>query len=269
MVSLGFHTTHYSPMFGGTSSAVDVIRASASAGFTHVGLDLASIEAHVASGGRVEELADVLNESRLSCSDIVGYFPTPDQGMRESAIYVSRIATLLGAPLVVISSSSTVAWSEVRQQCAEASRIFASDGRRSAVEFIPHRDISNLDMAIELCDLAGWDRAGLVIDSFHFFMGHTSIERLQTLERDHIALVQYSDARTLEPVDRADESRNQRVLPGDGCLPLPDFTKAILGLGYEGVVSAEVLSSVLREREPFDVAITCHRTMMRDWPVAR
>ena len=108
-----------------------------------------------------------------------------------------------------------------------------------------------------------------MIDSFHFFVGHTPIERLQSLDRDQIALVQYSDARTLEPVDRADESRNRRVLPGDGCLPLLDFTKAILGLGYEGVVSAEVLSSVLRGREPFDVANTCHRAMMRDWLVTR
>lgn len=57
-VELGFHTIHFSPTFGGTAPLLDVLQATADSGFDAIGFDLASIDAHVAAGGTVEENRD-------------------------------------------------------------------------------------------------------------------------------------------------------------------------------------------------------------------
>ena len=50
----GFETAQFSPMFGASAPLDDVLVAARGAGFTEVGVDLASVEAHVAAGGTVE-----------------------------------------------------------------------------------------------------------------------------------------------------------------------------------------------------------------------
>lgn len=57
-MELGFHTIHFSPTFGGTAPLLDVLQATADSGFDAIGFDLASIDAHVAAGGTVEENRD-------------------------------------------------------------------------------------------------------------------------------------------------------------------------------------------------------------------
>ena len=54
--------------------------------------------------------------------------------------------------------------------------------------------------------------------------------------------MQWDDAPAAAPESLVDESRNGRLLPGDGALPLARLAEAIRGLGYDGLVTAEILA---------------------------
>ena len=63
-MEVGFHTIHFSPMFGGSAQILDVIGLTADAGFGAIGLDQASVAAHVAANGAVEDVAAAIARSR-------------------------------------------------------------------------------------------------------------------------------------------------------------------------------------------------------------
>ena len=86
------------------------------------------------------------------------------------------------------------------------------------------------------------DRAGVVIDSWHFFRGESSWQDLETVPLSRIAYVQFSDATAAVSDDVLDETMNRRVMPGDGGFELDRFASTLLGRGWEGLVSVEVLS---------------------------
>ena len=139
---------------------------------------------------------------------------------------------------------------------------------RLAIEFMPHTPLKILAMAAQLCDALGWERAGLVLDSFHFYQAQTPIDQLRALQAHQIALVQCSDAATTCPSDVANESRNHRLLPGAGVLPLAEWSSALLGVGYEGPVVAEVLSEDVRRSTPHEFVKTARRALSQQWGIA-
>jgi sugar phosphate isomerase/epimerase len=265
MVKLGFHTIHFSPSFGGAEACNAVIKACAQVGFDAVGFDVWSLDAHLKSGGSVEQLGETISEQGLICSDIASFQPSPRLDASRAALEVANTAVLLGAPLVVIAPTAPISWEDLLTQCRAAAHVFNDFGLRGAIEFIPHYSLKTLAMARELCAEIGWDKAGLVLDSYHFFQGATSLSELSELTAAEIALVQYSDARVMFPDDRIDESRNRRLLPGQGCLALSEWSSVLLDKGYDGVVSAEVLSEEFRHIDVAELAEACYRAMLTDW----
>jgi sugar phosphate isomerase/epimerase len=63
------------------------------------------------------------------------------------------------------------------------------------------------------------------------------------------------------------ESRFRRVPPGSGTFALAEFADALAAVGYDGVVSIEVLSSALRRQRPADGARELLESLHRSWPV--
>ena len=61
------------------------------------------------------------------------------------------------------------------------------------------------------------------------------------------------------------ESLHRRALPGDGILELDRFATTLREMGYDGIVSVEVLSAELREL-PVDVLVRrLHDTSAPYW----
>ena len=63
------------------------------------------------------------------------------------------------------------------------------------------------------------------------------------------------------------ESRFRRLPPGAGSLPLEEFRDAIATTGYDGVVSAEVLSAELRALSPEEGARALIGALRQVWPL--
>jgi sugar phosphate isomerase/epimerase len=59
------------------------------------------------------------------------------------------------------------------------------------------------------------------------------------------------------------ESREARLLPGEGILDFDSVADALDSICWSGVISTEVLSVPLRERPARELAQACHRAAAR------
>ncbi len=116
-----------------------------------------------------------------------------------------------------------------------------------AVEFSPLGAVPTLAGGLDVVTAVGTERAGVVIDSWHFCMGASTWGDLATIPLERIACVQFADALAPKSEDLGRETMHRRAMPGDGVLELDRFASTLLERGWEGLVSLEVLSRGLRE----------------------
>jgi sugar phosphate isomerase/epimerase len=136
-----------------------------------------------------------------------------------------------------------------------------------AVEYTPLGAIPSIGDGMEAVRAASrGGRAGLMIDSWHFGFSDNTWEDLAAVPIDDIAYLQFTDALEPEYRDRMiRESLHRRALPGEGVLELDRFATTLLEMGYDGIVSVEVLSAELREL-PVDALVRrLHDTSARYW----
>lgn len=244
-------------MFGGAVDVLDVIAATAGAGFDALGLDLASVEAH----GSVPEVAVALGDAGLRCTDVLVLVPGADEHLAATARRLGRVAEACGAPSCIAAVAAPVPWAELVASLEECGAVLADHGCRLAIEFTPYSGLTTLQGARDLCDALGWERSGVVLDALHFFRSGAPWEDLARLRGSDIAVVQWDDAPATAQHALADESRNHRLAPGEGELPLRELAAAIRATGYDGTFSAEILSASLRSTDPATAARRAFRAM--------
>jgi sugar phosphate isomerase/epimerase len=229
-----------------------VLAGAAAAGFHAVGLDDMTL-----AGRDADEVSLLLQENGLTCTDVAVL--RADDGVRAQAESLAALATATGAGVCIAALATRSAASIDNLRAGAA--ILAEAGVRTALEFVPYGGVRTLSEGIDVCAEIGWDRCGLLLDSWHFFRSGEDWDLLRSLAPEQIALVHVNDAPA--PVgDLAYESRFRRTAPGDGTFPLADFLDALEGIGYEGVVSLEVLSASLRARPPAEGARELHDSVL-------
>lgn len=257
---LSLSTVHWSPMFGAPQNVERVLDSAAAAGWRNIGLDVPSVEAYVESGGTIDGLRSRLDSLGLSCSDVLVLAITAD--VREVDRHARRLAELAGtfgaSTCAVAFPDGSAAldpddpragWALTR--CAD---VFNDTGCRLALEFLPYSPVCSLGVALQLCQMVGFERVGLLVDSWHLLMNGSNND-LAGVNPAELAFVQFSDAPwSLRPgLGVAEASRRCRLLPGTGRFDLRSFVDHIKNSGYNGVVAPEVLSEDLRAL-PLDVA---------------
>jgi len=111
--------------------------------------------------------------------------------------------------------------------------------------------------AVKLGMKSGWKDAKIIPDSYHNYHGGTSLNSLRMLRGSAIAIYQFSDA----PKGQKKKDSwcdGERVLPGDGQLPLVEELKILLEIGYDGCVSLELYNEEYRKREPKEFLKEAH-----------
>ncbi|HEX4590885.1 MAG TPA: sugar phosphate isomerase/epimerase family protein, partial [Gemmataceae bacterium] len=110
---------------------------------------------------------------------------------------------------------------------------------------------TSLDTAVRLTAAAAEPNVGVCLDSFHFFKGPSKEADLELLSPANLFWVQVSD---LAGVPRELASDADRILPGDGDLPLTDFLGKLRKRGYDGYVSLELMNPTLWQTKASQVA---------------
>jgi sugar phosphate isomerase/epimerase len=220
-----------------------VLAGAAAAGFRRVGLDDLTV-----AGRDPDDVAAVLRAHGLTCTD-VGVLRVGEGDVHEASAGLAALASATGAG-VCIAALYTATAAEAIPLLRAATTILAESGVRAALEFVPYGALPTLSDAVEVCEAVGWERCGLLVDTWHFFRSREPLERLHSLDRSQIALVHINDALPLASDDLVHESRFRRAPLGAGTFELAEFAATLAELRYEGVVSIEVLSGDLRSRPP-------------------
>jgi len=241
----------------------EVLDGVAAAGFAGVGLDHYTVGAFVRAGGRVEELAPMLHARGLACTD-VGVVPLGEDDVVEAARGLARTGRLVGAPLCIAALIQPVDDDAAIRQLNAAADELADAGVRLAFEFAAYGHTRTLADAVRICDAVGWERCGLLVDTWHVFRGGEPMALLRSLAGDQIALVHVNDGAPPSRIDPVFDGRFRRLAPGTGTFALDEFGAALDGIGYRGPVSIEVLSTALRKLPPAEGARQLMRSL-RSW----
>jgi sugar phosphate isomerase/epimerase len=179
-----------------------------------------------------------------------------------------RLALLaeLGVPTLIVAADAAggVAATEYGRAAAslgEAAELAATFGVRLALEFQKASALcACLETALALAAQSGGRDVGVCLDVFHFQMGPSKLEDLAGLSRDNLAWVQLCD---VSGTPRELAGDGDRILPGDGDLPLGPIVAHLGRIGYEGFVSLELMNPHLWRVAADRVADLGYRSLLR------
>lgn len=245
--------------------ATDVAAASA-AGFDCLEIWAAKLRAFLAEHS-VAELKNLFSARHLQPLSInsIEHITFRDaqsyNRIRTECEELSAIAGAIGCPYIVVVPGRLPAHRVTRQGIVDESlkvlTELAAIARRSGValafEFLGQNDCSvqTLDLAAEIVQQLDHKNVGLVIDSFHFYTGGSTIEMLDALDPKRLLIFHIDDA---EDLPRSQLTDAHRLLPGLGILPLKEMIQVFRRIGYDANASVEIFRPEYWERDPFELA---------------
>jgi len=178
---------------------------------------------------------------------------------------LTRIAAQIACPFIVVVPGKLPGTGATRAEVIDESvrvltelcDIAAYGGVSLAFEFLGQTDCSvqTLDLAHEIVRVTGRQNLGLVIDSFHFYAGGSTIAMIEAVDPKLIYIFHINDAENLPREQLLDK---HRLLPGLGILPLREMIAAFRRIGYDGVASVEIFRPEYWERDTFALAQEAH-----------
>jgi 2-keto-myo-inositol isomerase len=122
-----------------------------------------------------------------------------------------------------------------------------------AFEFLGQTDCSvqTLDLDKKIVERVDRENVGLVIDTFHFYAGNSSLEAIETLDPKKLFIFHINDAEDLPKTDLTDA---HRLYPGEGILPIKAIKQRFDEIGYDRMVSIEIFRPEYWSEDPFEVA---------------
>lgn len=182
-------------------------------------------------------------------------------GIKEQCAELSQVAEKIDCPFIVVVPSPLPNADVKREEViAESVRVLgelcdiaARHNVSLAFEFLGQTDCSvpTLGLAHEIVRATERKNLGLVIDSFHFYAGSSTIEMVEALDPNLLYVFHINDAENLPREQLLDK---HRLLPGLGILPLRDLLAAFRKIGYDKVASVEIFRPEYWERDPFELA---------------
>jgi 2-keto-myo-inositol isomerase len=135
---------------------------------------------------------------------------------------------------------------------AEAADVAAAYDVCLAVEFIKGAKlVATLRTALDLVRKTGKQNVGILLDTFHLWAGASDMRDVSELAAKELLLVHVNDVRPVPPEIAEDKDR---VLPGDGIMPVREILQAVARTGYRGFCSVELFDECLWQEAPGEVA---------------
>ena len=123
------------------------------------------------------------------------------------------------------------------------------------------RHVNRVGRSWEAVQRADHPAIKLAVDTFHMLARGDHGTALAGIPGDRIGFLQVADAPLLD-MNLLEWSRHFRCFPGQGTLDVTGVVAATLQAGYDGPVSLEVFSDVVREADPFVTARDAMRSLV-------
>ena len=171
-----------------------------------------------------------------------------------------KICNALEIPVLVVVGDFPENVSEKDYQVAsnnlfEAGNLAEKYGVRLAIEFIAGaKFIGCLSTAKLLVKKTQHKNVGILFDTFHFFRGISKMEDIDEVKGEEIFFVHIND---VSDKPREILTDKDRVLPGQGIMPLKEIVKRLKKIKYNGYYCLELFDEKLWNEDPFTVAKKC------------
>jgi len=141
-----------------------------------------------------------------------------------------------------------------KRRFREVAQVLKDSGVRLGLEFVGPRTSRSRNRfafictqieAMELVEAIGTGNVGLLMDSWHWYTSHGTLDELLRLSNKDIVHVHVNDAPADVPVD--EQVDNRRRLPATtGIIDLKGFINALVKIGYDGPIECEPFDRELR-----------------------
>ncbi|AFL50804.1 4-hydroxyphenylpyruvate dioxygenase [Sinorhizobium fredii] len=172
----------------------------------------------------------------------------------------------LGTDLVLVCSNvSPAALGGIDRAAADFRELgerAAKRGLRVGYEALAWgRHISDHRDAWEIVRRADHPNIGLILDSFHTLSRKIEVNSIRSIPKEKIFIVQLADAPLID-MDLLYWSRHFRNMPGEGDLPVTEFTSAVAATGYDGYLSLEIFNDQFRGGNANAIAVDGYRSLI-------
>ncbi|HSB10797.1 MAG TPA: sugar phosphate isomerase/epimerase [Blastocatellia bacterium] len=253
---------------GATTMKADLatdIKVAGAAGFDYVEIWAAKLRDYL-QAGTTGELAALFRENGVAPYSINSIenvtFRTSEA--RAELLFecdqLCRIASEIACPFVVVVPGRLPDGATREEVVDESVRILRQLGEVAegfgvslAFEFLgqPGCSVQTLSLADAIVRDTARNNVGLVLDSFHFYAGGSTIESIEALDPECLYVFHVNDAEDL-PREQLDD--RHRLLPGLGILPLAEIIAALRRIGYDRVTSVEIFRPEYWQRDPLALA---------------
>jgi sugar phosphate isomerase/epimerase len=160
-----------------------------------------------------------------------------------------------------------------RMRLGEVAKVLKDNDIRLGLEFVgPHTSrerfrfpfaCTQLDM-MELVEAIGTGNVGLLLDSWHWYTSHGTLQEIQGLSARDVVHVHVNDAPSGIATDQ--QVDNRRRLPSTtGVIDLKGFINALVRIGYDGPVECEPFDAELRKMDQPVILQTTIESLNRLW----
>jgi len=258
---LGFH--------GATSMTSDLetdVKATAHAGLKALELWAAKIDRYLEDHS-IEDLKALLSDNRVAAMSINSIEFITFRGeeypqIRACCRELSQLAQAIDCPTIIVVPSPTpsyqTTWEEIVEEHVNALRdlgdIAAECGVKLSFELLGFGwcSVRTLRGAWEIVQKTGRDNVGLVVDCAHLWGGGGLLGEIEMVDPAHIFTFHLDD---LEDLPKEAITDAQRILPGQGVIPLGEVCQRLKDVGYDGDCSVELFRPEYWEWDTNELAV--------------
>lgn len=210
----------------------------------------------------IEELGELFKNSNVTpyAINAIEFFNLKQsleekQKMLEETDYWCKIANKIGCPYVIAVPSEITGeanesdiFDDTVEMLLKMSDVAAKYNVKLALEFIGFESFSirTLSLANEIVEAVNRSNIGLVIDTYHFYLGNSNVESIEEVNKDNIFIFHINDAENLPKKDLIEANR---IFPGLGAIPLNSIGEALHNIGYKEMTSLELFRPEYWEME--------------------
>lgn len=228
------------------------VELAATAGFHALEPWINELDAHVKSGGKLEELGKSIKDQGLTVESAIGFFEwaVDDDARRKKALDEARRnmelvkavgGIRLAAPPVGCTDRSDMDLKKIAERYRALLEIGDEVGVVPQVEVWGFsKTLGTLGEAAMTAISADHPKACILADVYHMHKGGSGFHGLTLLGKDAIKVIHMNDYPanpTREKITDAD-----RVYPGDGVAPLGQIFRALDAIGFRGYLSIELFN---------------------------
>jgi sugar phosphate isomerase/epimerase len=241
------------------------IRAAAEAGYAGITLwpdDVAQAHAEGLSDDDIRKLLADHGQVVVDMDPLLDWTPEAKPRPGEAAVSVTpehefyAIAEAFGARSlnVVQGFGKTLDLDRAAEDLAGVCDRARDHGLIVTIEFLPWSGIPNVAVALDLVRRTGRPNATVLVDTWHWFRGGADLTMLRALPGVMVGSVQLNDATGTGPANMMLESMQNRLMPGDGAIPIVEVVRILDAIGSKAPIGVEVFHESHARLDAGDVA---------------